>query len=145
MGDTFLWTKRSAKKANAFSQEIKGLTPGRLYSMKMITGDYGDLVAGRSEWKIHEGISIKLENADILPGPKKSFQAGFKNWSGFHELGKFKGKHRYHMNYHWRVFRARAATAALTVSDWKSDKEPGGPMGQELMFNFIEIQPYLGD
>ena len=49
------------------------------------------------------------------------------------------------MNYHWHVFRAQKNTATLTVSDWTTEKEPGGPIGQELMFNFIEIQPYLGD
>ena len=37
----------------------------------------------------------------------------------------------------------KATTAGLTVSDWKTDKSPGGPIGQELMFNFIQIQPYL--
>jgi hypothetical protein len=144
VGDTFLWTKRSAKKANAFSQEIKDLTPGRLYSMKMMTGDYGDLVAGRSASRTH-GISIQLENVDLLPGPKKSFQHTFAHWLGEHDLGKFKGKRKYYMNYHWRVFRAKAETARLTVSDWKSEKERGGPVGQELMYNFIEVQPYIGD
>ena len=49
------------------------------------------------------------------------------------------------MNYHWRVFQAKGKTAKLTVTDWQSDKEPGGPAGQESMFNFIEIQPYMGD
>jgi hypothetical protein len=47
------------------------------------------------------------------------------------------------MNYHWRVFRATATQARLTVSDWASDQDPGGPEDQELMFNFIEVQPYL--
>ena len=49
------------------------------------------------------------------------------------------------MNYHWRVFRAKGATAKLTVTDWQDDKQPGGPIGQELMFNSIEIQPYIED
>ena len=49
------------------------------------------------------------------------------------------------MNYHWRVFRAKAATARLVVSDWKSAAEAGGPAGQELMFNFLELQPYLSE
>ena len=39
--------------------------------------------------------------------------------------------------------RADGETARLTVSDWKSDTEPGGPIGQAMMFNFIELQPYL--
>jgi len=46
------------------------------------------------------------------------------------------------MNYHWRVFRANGTTAKLTVSDWKSAAEPGGPIGQELMYNFVQMQPY---
>ena len=24
-------------------------------------------------------------------------------------------------------------------------KEPGGPIGQELMFNYIKVQPYFGE
>ena len=42
----------------------------------------------------------------------------------------------------WRVFRAKQATARLTVTDRKNATTPAGPIGQELMFNFIEIQPY---
>jgi len=46
------------------------------------------------------------------------------------------------ITYHWRVFRAKAATAKLIISDWPSEKEPGVPFGQEQTFNFLEIQPY---
>jgi len=49
------------------------------------------------------------------------------------------------MNYHWRVFRAKGKTARLRVSDWQSDTAPGGRVGQELIYNFIEVQPYLGE
>src|SRR6185295_16450825 len=44
IGDTFLWMKRSAKGPNTFSQPIKDLQPGRLYSLKMFSSDYQDLV-----------------------------------------------------------------------------------------------------
>ncbi len=44
IGDTFLWMKRSAQAPNVFSQEIKNLEPGRLYSLKMFSCDYQDLV-----------------------------------------------------------------------------------------------------
>ncbi|HEY2894175.1 MAG TPA: hypothetical protein VGJ16_08185, partial [Pirellulales bacterium] len=44
IGDTFLWMKRNEKRPNVFSQTIKNLEPGRLYSMKMLTCDYNDLV-----------------------------------------------------------------------------------------------------
>ena len=62
-----------------------------------------------------------------------------------HTLGKFNAEHPYWMNYHWRVFRAKANTSQLTVSDWASDTAAGGPAGQELMYNFLEIQPYIGE
>ena len=150
MGDKFLVMKRSAGTPNRFSQTITDLKPGRLYSMKMITGDYQDLVKEISKKSTH-AISITLDNVEILPGPKKSFQFTFPNCYA-HHLGKFNRNHKYWMNYHWRVFRAKGTTAELTVSDWMSDPStgsgqagPGGPAGQELMFNFIEIQPYIGD
>ena len=52
---------------------------------------------------------------------------------------------QFYMNYHWRVFRATRDRALLTISDWSSNQNPGGPSGQELMFNFIEVQPYFAD
>jgi len=44
------------------------------------------------------------------------------------------------ITYHWKVFRAKAATAKLMVSDWPG--EPASGFGQEQTFNFLEIQPY---
>ena len=143
-GDNFLLTKRSAKGPNRFSQQISNLKPGRLYSLKMMTGDYQDLVNEKSRRDMH-AVSIELENVDILPGKRNNFQFIFPNCYA-HHLGKFDGtSHKYWMNYHWRVFRARDGTARIAVSDWQSDTKPGGPAGQELMFSFIEIQPYLAD
>ena len=142
-GDAFLLMRRSAERPNVFSQEIKNLSAGRLYSLKMITADYQDLLAEVSN-EAENAVSIKLDNGEVLPGPKRSFQFTFPNCYA-HHLGKFDREYRYYMNYHWRVFRAKGATAKLTVSDWTSEDEPGGPIGQELMFNFIEIQPYLGE
>ena len=140
-GDSFLWTRRSAKKANVFSQPIRNLTPGRLYSLKMVTADHGDLVRQQQAKKLH-AVSIDIENVDVLPGKKKSFQSIFPNHYA-RPVGEFKGGRSFYMNYYWRVFRAKQATAKLTVSDWKNANTPGGPIGQQLMFNFIEVQPYF--
>ncbi|MHC1605259.1 MAG: sugar-binding protein [Candidatus Methanofastidiosia archaeon] len=142
-GDNFLVMRRSVKSPNVFSQEIKNLKPGHLYSMKMITADYQDLIKGLSK-KAKHSIITKIDNVEILSGPKKSFQFIFPNG---HALGEFnrRHKHYYWMNYHWYVFRAKGTTAKLRISDWKNNKEPGAPVGQELMFNFIEIQPYIGN
>ena len=80
----------------------------------------------------------------MLPGAAKSFQFTFPSCYA-HVQGKFNASHPYWMNYHWRVFRAKGESAELTVTDWQDRQSPGGPIGQELMFNFVEIQPYLGD
>lgn len=44
--------------------------------------------------------------------------------------------------YHW-VFRAEGTTARLTLSDWASEDAPGGPAGQELIWNFICVRAYV--
>src|SRR6266487_541834 len=56
IGDTFLWMRRSAKGPNTFSQTIKNLQPGRLYSLKMFVCDYNDLIAAKPK-KIEEAKS----------------------------------------------------------------------------------------
>jgi len=108
-GDAFLLMRRSAERPNVFSQEIKNLSAGRLYSLKMITADYQDLLAEVSN-EAENAVSIKLDNGEVLPGPKRSFQFTFPNCYA-HHLGKFDREYRYYMNYHWRVFRAKGATA----------------------------------
>jgi len=68
-------------------------------------------------------------------------------------VGKFTKEDPLWMNYHWRVFRAKSLTARLTVTDWKDQLQPGEwhwhdasgtRVGQELVINFLELQPYLG-
>ena len=132
-GNTVLITKRSAEKPNIFSQEIKDLIPGRLYSFRMFSGDFKDLSV-----KQKHAVVIKLDNVEIL----KSFTHVNANCYSHHH-GPFDAKNKAWMNYHWRVFRAKGSSAKVTVSDWADDKEPGGPVGQELMYNFIHVQPYL--
>jgi hypothetical protein len=55
--------KRSAKKPNIVWQEIKNLKPGRLYSLKMVTADYGELMKGESVKQKH-AVSIRLDNVE---------------------------------------------------------------------------------
>lgn len=137
-GDTFLLTRRSARGPNLFSQEIRKLKPGRLYCVKMFTGDHGDLAAEKSNRQVHV-VSMKIENVDPVAG--KSFQHVFANCYS-HHAGKFNDTHKYWMNYHVQVFRAKGPGAQLVVSDWAREK-PAGPIGQKLMFNFFELQPYF--
>jgi hypothetical protein len=134
IGDTFLWMKRSEKGPNTFSQTIKDLEPGRLYSMKMFSCDYDDLVNPKAkkpeETKSIGAVVIDGVDADV----KRSFTEVYSS--------NPEPKIPVCITYYWRVFRARATTAKLTVSDWTGEKEPGVPFGQEQTFNFLEIQPY---
>jgi hypothetical protein len=121
------------------SQAIKHLQPGKLYSLKMVTADYQELQRGKSVEQQH-AVSIALDGVTLLPG--KSFQHPIaSNYA--HQLGAFNEQNPAWMNYHFRVFRAIGQTAKLAISDWAGPEAPGGPTGQELMFNFIEVQPYF--
>jgi hypothetical protein len=135
IGDTFLWMKRSEKGPNTFSQTIKGLEPGRLYSMKMFTCDYNDLVNPKSKKK-EEAFnftgSVVLESVEV--DAKRSFAEMYSS--------NPEPKIPVWITYHWKVFRAKSTTARLVVSDWPGPKEPGNTVGQEQTFNFLEIQPY---
>ena len=134
IGDTFLVMKRSAKGPNTFSQTIRRLQPGRLYSMKMFVCDYEDLVKPKAK-KIQEAKSVAtvaIEGVDV--DAKRSFTEVYSSSP--------EPKIPVCITYHWKVFRAKAPTAKLTVSDWLSEAEPGGPFGQEQTFNFLEVQPY---
>ncbi len=133
IGDTFLWMKRSAKEPNTFSQTIKDLQPGRLYSMKMFSCDYNDLVNPKAK-KMEEAAKfigqVVIEGVDL--DTKRSFTEMYASTP--------EPRIPVWITYHWKVFRAKAATAKLKVSDWPS--EPGAGFGQEQAFNFLEIQPY---
>ena len=136
-GDTFLITTRSAKGPNRFSQKIKGLSPGRLYSMEMLTADYADLTGRGKTQTPDQPVSITIDGADVLED--RTIRQPFKN---IHPGAGIK-RDALPMTYHVVYFRATGSDATLTVSDWAAPDAPGGPEGQQLMYNFIQIQPYL--
>ena len=139
IGDTALWTKRNATKPNVFSQEIKALEPGRLYSLRFFTGNYQDLINEKSRSYKHT-VSVKIENVEIVA--EKSFQSLIKSCYA-HRVKSFNRNKPYRSNYHQRVFRAKDKTARLALSDWGSENKPGGPEREELIWNFIQVQPYF--
>ena len=138
-GNNFLVTRRSAQRPNRFSQPIRKLTPGRLYSLKMFVTDYGDFSAGKSARKTHH-ISINIDRAEVIR--QKSFRQVVSN-SSAHQYRPFTRDNPLFMTYCRLVFRARSEETKLTISDWPSSATRGGPIGQELAFNNIQIQPYL--
>ena len=134
IGDTFLWMRRSERGPNTFSQTIKNLEPGRLYSMKMFSCDYDDLVNPKPK-KVEEArafVSVAIEGVEV--DARRSFAEVYSSSP--------EPKIPVCITYYWKVFRAKATSAKLTVSDWPGEKEPAAPFGQEQAFNFVEIQPY---
>jgi len=138
-GDVALWIRRSADKPNVISQTLKALTPGRLYSLRLLTGDFQEISGGTSVQRKH-AVSVSIKNVDLVE--EKSFQAVVP--AGFwYSHSTFNAQNPYCLNYHQTVFRARADTAELRLSDWVSTEAPGGPIGEELIMNFIQVQPYF--
>jgi hypothetical protein len=140
-GNTYLLLTRSDRGPNTIAQTVKGLQPGRLYSLKMITGDRQDFVKGVSAKQTH---AVSLDLGGVEPVPDKCFQFAFPSCYA-HVQGSFNAQTPYWMNLHHRVFRAKAQEATLTISDWAAPNQPGGPIGQELMLNFVQVQPYFED
>jgi len=107
--------------------------------VKMFTADYRDLLDGKSIRQQH-AVNVVIENAETIPD--NSFQEVILSCYA-HSLGTFNAQHRAWLNYHWLVFRAKGDWAKLVISDWAAADDPRGPIGQELLLNFVEIQPYL--
>ncbi|HEV8002031.1 MAG TPA: hypothetical protein VGP63_19235 [Planctomycetaceae bacterium] len=134
IGDTFLWMKRSAKGANTFSQPIKDLQPGCLYSLKMFTCDYRDLIHSRKKTMNQANPfmgTISLEGVEV--DKQRSFNELYAS-SPEPPIPVW-------ITYHWFVFRAKSPTARITVSDW-DPVHPTKTFGQEQTFNFLELEPY---
>jgi len=135
-GDRFCWMKRSAAGPNRVSQTIQALEPGRLYSVKLISAD-------RQHLDQKQQLAVCLSVADAEPVEGYGFQFVYPSCYS-HVVGPYTREHPAYMNFHRVVFRATGTSAALTISDWANPGEPGGPIGQETAFNFVEVQPFHG-
>jgi hypothetical protein len=134
-----LVTVRSAARPNVIRQAISDLQPGRLYSLRLYTADHRDMSK-----KLEHAVAIEIENATVLPDRTETLVCG--NWGGVGGgYPPYMESDSAWLNYHWRVFRADGDSAQLVISDWLGDAEPGGPIGQEIMYNFISVQPYFSE
>jgi hypothetical protein len=134
IGDKFLWMKRSEKGPNTFSQTIRCLQPGRLYSMKMFTCDYEDLSNPRTK-QLQE--ATKFIGSVVLEGVELDTKRSFMEMYASNPEPRIP----VWITYHWKLFKALGPTAELIVSDWPAEENPAA-FGQEQTFNFVEIQPY---
>nr|HPO09510.1 hypothetical protein [bacterium] len=137
-GNTYLWTKRQTERPNIVSQEVQQLVPGNVYTVQLITADYQDVIHGRSEKKQH-AVSLVVEGAEIIPqGGYHSIPVS-SSWS--HPQLPFENGPAW-FNHHRVMFKATGETARLVISDWASPNDPGGEIGQEILYNYVQLQPY---
>ena len=138
-GNTYLWTERKANAPNIATQEITNLVPGKVYTVQMITADYQDIINGRSDKKQH-AVALGVDGAEVVPGGSYASVPVSSPWS--HDQLPFKNGPAW-FNHHQLMFRATGKTARLTISDWASPGTPGGPIGQQFMINYLQVQPYF--
>ena len=138
-GNTYAWMKRDAGAPNRLRQTIRGLVPGEVYTAQLITADYEDIVNGRSEIAEH-AVAMTVSDANLISALSYS-SVETSGGSSHPQLPFANGPARF--NHHRVTFRATGSTAELYIADWKSRADPGGPIGQELMLNYVQVQPYF--
>lgn len=122
--------KRSSKKANIVRQEIRNLRPGHFYSLRMFVGDptATDLKPRRKY-----SYSVTINGVETIP----------EEYRQDIQRGDTAVKDSICWNYNYMVFKATKPTAMLEISDWNNAKTFGGQVGQELIFDFVQIQPFF--
>ena len=132
-GDSVLVTRRSSKAPNKISQPLKGIEPGKLYSVQFVVADYAG-IKGKESKSAKYTFKANIEGGQIIP--EKSLCCPTTREAAL-------GKNKFFANYQRIVFRATSDKPVLIFSDWADDKHPGGPEGQELAVNFVRVLPYF--
>ena len=123
MGDHYLLIRRLDKRPNQFSQTIRHLEGGRLYTLKLYTADLDRLLDHTTQERRH-AISIAVSGAEQIQD--KSFQHVYVSWP-YCLLGPYddqEPEYRNYMTFHYSVFRAKGTTAQLEVFDWLNPDDP---------------------
>lgn len=133
-GNRFCGMRRSDKAPNRVSQRIRGLQPGRLYAVKLISADLS-----RLDEKQTSGLYVQVTGASA----RKEYDFQFPYPSCYsHEVEPYTKNHPAWFNFHRTVFCAESETAELIISDWTDAGMPGGRPGQDMAFHFVEVQPF---
>lgn len=136
-GDSVLRMVRSAGRPNVATQTIRNLQPGRLYAARMISAVHGDMTSQEPHV-----LRFNIQGAQVIP--EKSFTQVFHN-SYAHSYGDYNTDNHAWMTYHWMLFRANTAQAELSISDWADENQPGGPIGEPLILNYVQVHPYYNE
>jgi hypothetical protein len=124
-GDNFAVFKCN-NKVNSISQTVKGLIPGKLYSLQFVVADLAD-VKGNIINPRKLPVKISISNSEIIPNKSYIYVDNRK------ETKKTKfGR----INLHRIVFRATESISELRFSTQEKS-------GKELIINHIMIKPYF--
>ena len=128
-GQKYLWMQRSERAPNRVRLQVAQLRPGGHYAVKLYTADLGDMA---TVLKAPHVISIRVrggktveEESDRGVG-RSSFARGGKPFSFSH---------------FFVAFLAAGETAEVEISDWANEQDPGGPVGQRLLVDFLQVKP----
>jgi hypothetical protein len=141
VGAAVLVLQRSAAKANVVTQKLTGLTPGKPYLLRFVVADFADLKTGKSKGRQGERYALTAVLGDSAVVPEKSFV--HVNTASRCPVEPFVGDNPFCANLHQLVFRPSTAAVELRLSDWASATVPGGPVGQELIVNYVQVLPYF--
>ena len=132
-GDQVLVMRRGHDRPNRITRTIEALVPGRLYSLRLTSADYDELISGTSVAKDH-GLQVSIERVQVLPD--YSFIEILTNGGG-HSNALFRGDNKLQMNWRRIVFRAEGDTAKLVISD------RGASASTAVAINGVQVQPFL--
>lgn len=128
-GDSACRFRRSAKGPNRLVQRISGLVPGRFYSVRVAVSDAKEVVSGKwNPRRLAFGIEVRGAEDVTAWSPLARYGEPVRVVKTLNELTL--------------VFKACARDAELVFSDWLSPDAPGGPAGEELVFNAVRVKPY---
>jgi len=125
-GDHVLAMRRKDAKPNHISQDFRDLKPGGLYSLRLYSCDLTDPATRKKHAQ-----SVSLEGVTLL---------GERSRQDIQQ-GDGAGRNTACWNYTYRVFRAVTDRGRIEISDWMDAATPGGPSGQETLFDFVQVQP----
>jgi hypothetical protein len=127
---------------------LTGLKPGELYHVHFVAADEADV---RREDHAH---FIRPEEADFRPEgyvTNGTFMARAIVRGG-EVIPELTGLHiPYVRRRNWKeilfnqyrvVFRATAPEAELSITDWESERDPGGELGRRIYVNFVNVRRY---
>lgn len=133
-GNHFLWMQRSAQSPNRMRQQIRNLTPGGYYSIKLYAADLDDW---KSSIEAPHALSIKVAGGEIIDEECERVVVTARRRDRGDAV---------ELSHYFIVFRASGTNAELEITDWSDEMNPGGPVGQRLYLDFLQVQPcYMGD